>query len=105
MRQVASNRSTVFSAGILLALFASVLSLAPRPLSAAVVADPAESGFCDGQAVTIMGTPGNDILVGTDGDDVISGLGGDDTISGGGGSDIVCGGAGGGIFGLDEHAR
>lgn len=49
---------------------------------------------CNGQAVTIMGTTGNDNLVGTNGNDVIAGLGGNDNISAGGGNDTVCGGEG-----------
>ena len=49
---------------------------------------------CYGFAVTIMGTPGDDVLVGTAGDDVIAGLDGNDTLSGGGGNDVLCGGPG-----------
>jgi hypothetical protein len=49
---------------------------------------------CDGNAATIVGTPGDDSLVGTPGADVIVGLGGDDTITGGGGNDTICGNAG-----------
>jgi Ca2+-binding RTX toxin-like protein len=46
------------------------------------------------RACTIMGTPGNDVLIGTDGNDVICGLGGNDTIDGLGGNDIIYGGPG-----------
>ena len=49
---------------------------------------------CDGKAVTIPGTPGDDHLVGTPGPDVIAGGDGDDTIEGGGGDDTICGDAG-----------
>jgi Ca2+-binding RTX toxin-like protein len=49
---------------------------------------------CDGAAVTIRGTRGNDHLVGTPGDDVIAGLGGDDVIEGLDGRDRICGGPG-----------
>ena len=49
---------------------------------------------CNGLPVTILGTPGNDILMGTSGADVISGLGGNDTIKGQGGHDVICGGNG-----------
>lgn len=49
---------------------------------------------CDGQAATLQGTPGNDVLTGTEGDDVIVGLGGHDIIDGRGGNDVICGGEG-----------
>ena len=49
---------------------------------------------CAGKAVTIVGTPGPDVLWGTAGPDVISGLGGDDTIIGLSGNDRICGGTG-----------
>ncbi len=49
---------------------------------------------CNGMPVTILGTPGNDILMGTSGADVIAGLGGNDTIKGQGGNDVICGGHG-----------
>lgn len=49
---------------------------------------------CDNQAVTILGTPGDETIVGTSGDDVIHGLAGVDVIRGLGGNDIICGGAG-----------
>lgn len=49
---------------------------------------------CDGKAVTIKGTPGNDELVGTSGADVIHGLAGNDKIIGLGGNDTICGGRG-----------
>jgi len=49
---------------------------------------------CLGEAATIVGTNGADILVGTAGTDVISGRGGDDVIRGLGGDDVICGGNG-----------
>ena len=49
---------------------------------------------CNDLPVTIMGTPGDDMLVGTPGDDVFVGLSGNDTIIGAAGSDSVCGGPG-----------
>lgn len=49
---------------------------------------------CFGKAPTIVGTPGDDILLGTDGPDVIAGLGGSDFIFGGAGQDSICGGRG-----------
>ena len=59
--------------------------------------------FCDnadvtiyvgGEACTIAGTSGPDILTGTPGDDVICGLSGQDTIDGNGGDDLIFGGNG-----------
>jgi hypothetical protein len=49
---------------------------------------------CGGLTPTIVGTPGNDVLLGTGAADVIAGLGGNDTISGRGGNDVICGGEG-----------
>ncbi|MEX0682322.1 MAG: calcium-binding protein [Dehalococcoidia bacterium] len=49
---------------------------------------------CLGQASTIHGTEGNDVITGTGGDDVIQALGGDDTIDGLDGFDIICAGDG-----------
>lgn len=49
---------------------------------------------CNGQAATIVGTPGDDVLIGTEGRDVIMGRGGDDLIVGLTGNDIICGGPG-----------
>lgn len=49
---------------------------------------------CFGEAATIVGTPGNDLLRGTGGRDVIVGRGGDDDIRGRGGHDLMCGGPG-----------
>jgi Tol biopolymer transport system component len=43
---------------------------------------------------TLVGSPGNDVLMGTDRFDVIAGLGGADVIEGLGGDDVVCGGDG-----------
>ena len=49
---------------------------------------------CNGWAVTLAGSEGNDLLTGTIGPDVILALGGDDTIDGLGGNDIICAGLG-----------
>ena len=49
---------------------------------------------CFGRPATIMGTPGNDILIGTNKDDVIIGLGGNDIIIGKNGNDRICAGPG-----------
>ena len=73
--------------GLVVALVASVLAL-----GAPAQAQGGET--CGGSAVTILGTPGDDVLLGTDGRDVISGLGGNDVIRGFSGRDIICGGPG-----------
>jgi predicted extracellular nuclease len=49
---------------------------------------------CNGLAATIVGTPGDDVIVGTNQSDVIVSFGGDDTISGGNGDDVICAGYG-----------
>jgi Ca2+-binding RTX toxin-like protein len=49
---------------------------------------------CEGYAVTIVGTPGDDVITGTADNDVIHGLTGDDIISGGDAWDLICGGKG-----------
>jgi Ca2+-binding RTX toxin-like protein len=76
---------TALAASLLLPLTAS-LAL-PTPAEAA-------RPRCDGEAATIVGTPGRDHLVGTEGPDVIVGLGERDKIDGGGGDDVICGGDG-----------
>jgi len=53
--------------------------------------------MCGGKIVTILGTPGDDVIHGTDGPDVIHGLAGNDVIYGGKGNDVICGGDG------DDH--
>ncbi len=58
---------------------------------------PPTSITCGGKPVTILGTPGDDVIRGTDGPDVIHGLGGNDWIHGGKGNDVICGGNG------DDH--
>jgi len=45
---------------------------------------------CLGQAATIVGTLGDDVLVGTDGPDVIVAKSGDDVINGLDGDDVIC---------------
>lgn len=49
---------------------------------------------CEGLAVTICGTGGDDILIGTSETDVIDGREGHDYIDGAGGNDVICAGAG-----------
>ena len=56
--------------------------------------DEQEHVFCLGAQATLVGGPGDDVLVGTDGPDVILGRAGDDRINGKGGNDILCGGSG-----------
>ncbi len=68
----------------------AILATTLNPVAAGAEPPPE----CHGRAVTIAGTPGDDVITGTDGDDVIAGLGGDDTIRAGAGDDIVCGGPG-----------
>ena len=68
--------------------FPAVLFLATLiPVSDAAAPVPT----CEGEAATIVGTSGDDILIGTNGDDVIVGLEGNDQIEGGAGHDILCG--------------
>jgi Ca2+-binding RTX toxin-like protein len=50
--------------------------------------------MCQGQAATLVGTTGSDVLTGTNGKDVIAGLGGNDRIAGLGGNDRICAGGG-----------
>ncbi len=57
-------------------------------------AQPTPRAKCGGQAVTLAGTPGPDVLRGTPRADVIHGFGGDDIIMGLAGNDIICGGGG-----------
>ena len=58
---------------------------------------PATPTTCLGFAVTIAGTPGDDVLTGTQGRDVVHAGGGDDVVHGLSGDDVICGG-----FGADE---
>lgn len=57
-------------------------------------ASAASAARCQLLRVTIVGTPGDDLVRGTRGDDVIAGLAGDDRLLGRGGSDRLCGGPG-----------
>ncbi|MCP5031401.1 MAG: ExeM/NucH family extracellular endonuclease [Actinomycetia bacterium] len=49
---------------------------------------------CQGRPATIIGTPGDDVIVGTSKADVIMTFGGNDEISGGNGNDVICSGYG-----------
>jgi hypothetical protein len=61
---------------------------------------------CDGFAVTIASTSGDDVIHGTPGPDVINGGEGSDDIYGGGGRDRICGGVGNDdIYGEDGNDR
>jgi Ca2+-binding RTX toxin-like protein len=64
------------------------------PDSSLVLAKVPALPLCNGRAVTLVGTTGNDALTGTAGVDVIHGLAGDDAIEGLGGNDVICGGDG-----------
>jgi Ca2+-binding RTX toxin-like protein len=71
------------------------LALAIVPVTVVLGGADASAGrSCDGQAVTILGTRGDDDLRGTAGGDVILGLGGNDVIRGAGGGDVLCGSSG-----------
>ncbi len=75
---------------LLLALLVCAAGLLALPL-----AGSAAAMTCGGKKVTIMGTPGNDVIVGKGASDVIYGGGGDDKIYGGrNGNDTICGGPG-----------
>lgn len=49
---------------------------------------------CQGEAATMIGTTGNDMINGTAGRDVIVSFGGNDLINGRGGNDLICAGGG-----------
>ena len=71
---------------------ATLLATPFLAVSGPAAAEP--QGDCAGQAPTIVGTAGDDVIVGGPGRDVVIGLGGDDTIRGLGGDDVLCGGEG-----------
>lgn len=79
------------SGGMLLGVSLGLVTLCLSP--ATVQSRPIH--FCFGEAATIVGTDGFDLLTGTEGPDVIVGLGGRDAIDGKGGDDRICLGAGG----------
>lgn len=58
------------------------------------VCDITPLGLCNDLAVTILGTPGDDLVSGTPGPDVIDAREGNDTLQGMGGGDTLCGGSG-----------
>ena len=71
------------------------LALALVPVTVVLGGGPATAArSCDGEAVTILGTRGDDDLRGTAGSDVILGLSGNDVIRGAGGDDVLCGSSG-----------
>jgi hypothetical protein len=72
---------------VLTLVSSAAVALPAAPATAAVT-------LCDGKVVTVIGTPGDDILRGTPDGDVIAGLGGDDAILAGAGDDVICGGDG-----------
>ncbi len=71
-----------FGAALVLALGAA--TVVPSPATGTGVT-------CGGQAATIVGTHGDDVLHGTAGPDVIVAMGGADVIYAKGGDDVVCG--------------
>ena len=74
---------------------ARTVAVASGGILAMLVAPVAHSApTCEGHTVTIVGTPGDDVITGTASGDVIHGLAGDDTISGGDLTDFICGGRG-----------
>lgn len=54
----------------------------------------AAGATCKRKAVTVEGTPGDDVLTGTGGNDVIVSGDGNDRVSAGGGKDVICTGRG-----------
>lgn len=77
-----------FSVLVVLAVFAGAL------LPASVAGAQNAPRECGGEPVTMVGTPGDDVLIGGPGVDVIAGLQGNDFIDGLAGDDILCGGFG-----------
>lgn len=71
----------------LLVLALAAASLVPTPVRAAPTR-------CQGQTVTISGSPRSDRISGTPGPDVIHAGDGDDLVRGGGGADVICGAGG-----------
>ena len=68
------------------AFVAAVLSVAPLAAQ--------QQLYCEGHLATIVGTPGDDVLVGTRGADVFVAMGGHDQIRGLAGDDLICAGSG-----------
>jgi len=52
------------------------------------------AAICNGQAATIVGSPGSDDMNGTPGRDMIATLRGHDNVRAQGGNDLICGGLG-----------
>jgi poly-gamma-glutamate synthesis protein (capsule biosynthesis protein) len=69
-------------------------ALALSPPGVALAASPWPEVSCDGTRATVVGTPGDDVILGTDAAEVITGRAGNDRIDAGGGNDLVCGGPG-----------
>jgi|EndMetStandDraft_8_1072994.scaffolds.fasta_scaffold281717_2 Ca2+-binding RTX toxin-like protein len=82
------------TAGLMLATATALAALVANGSEA--TAQPAETPtlICQGQVVTIVGTPGDDRITGTAGADVIMTVGGDDIVFAGAGDDVVCAGDG-----------
>lgn len=73
---------------------AAVLALAIVLVLGSSTPATAQANTCNGEAATLVGDGGPNVLTGTPGRDVIMGLGGDDEIFGLGGDDVICGGDG-----------
>jgi Ca2+-binding RTX toxin-like protein len=87
---VLSELESTRTVRILLAALVGAFALLAIPLVSSAAAKT-----CAGKKVTIMGTPGDDVIVGKGASDVIHGGGGDDKIHGGrNGNDTICGGPG-----------
>jgi hypothetical protein len=73
---------------------AVVMALSLPLTFAAIGSAVSAPNFCRGEAGTITGTPGADVIRGTARDDSIVALGGNDVVRGLGGNDEICGGPG-----------
>jgi Ca2+-binding RTX toxin-like protein len=82
--------SMTFGLGQAHALLVVLGTAVAQLLSGPGQAESAPTPFCFGEAATIVGTEGDDLLEGTSGEDVIVTLGGDDTVYGYGGRDRIC---------------
>lgn len=69
--------------------FVSAVALAAGVLQLPAVGPAWGATAVTGDACTIIGTPGDDVLIGTDGPDVICGRGGRDSVRGGPGDDVI----------------
>lgn len=73
---------------------ATVAAVATLAIVGLTTSSDAGGATCRGQAATIVGTDGRDVINAGPGRDVIAARGGNDDIDAGAGRDLVCGGAG-----------